>query len=302
MPRKKNTTPAEDMTSTVNQNALTEAAEAVDVNAARLALVEQQLGADRPFSLEQSIDTFNTKMASAATEYIAAGLEIVRMKEHLQHGEFIQVVEERLGITRQTARNMMSVAVRFHNHLKLAQKLKPSALLELIHEEDEALEALEEGGTIAELELDDVAKMSVRDLRKTLRKERQKRDQEKEVHEKLLSKKDEKINELDAALSKREVEPRTWGDTVKALSAELEVTTGNALEAIDTLRSLREQILEVPADESDTAVEMLAVNFMSSLELILGHFGTEINDANAVFEGHVIAANERALNADASSE
>jgi hypothetical protein len=71
-----------------------------------------------------------------------------------------------------------------------------SRMLELLVLDDDSIDALDDGGLVQELDLDDVARMSVTDLRKALRESQA----HVEAKDSLIQAKDNKINDLDVKL------------------------------------------------------------------------------------------------------
>ena len=101
------------------------------------------------------------------------GAYLLLLKEGSAHGEFIAALD-RLEINRKSAHKYMAVTERFANvstsrHL---EKLGFSKMAELLPLEDDQVEDLVGKGETGELALDDVATMSVKQLRAAVRKER----------------------------------------------------------------------------------------------------------------------------------
>ena len=108
------------------------------------------------------------------------GAYLLLLKEGSAHGEFITALD-RLEINRKSAHKYMAVTERFANvstsrHL---QKLGFSKMAELLPLEDDQVEDLVGKGETGELALDDVATMSVKQLRAAVRKERAETDKQK---------------------------------------------------------------------------------------------------------------------------
>lgn len=174
----------------------------------RIARVEALYGDENlPYDRQRLVDETKFFLAHSAEALLEAGRRLVLLKEHESAGNFYKALEE-IGIADRSARKMMRAAIKFGSgpRNRLAD-LGRTKLLELMVEEDEDLDALAEGETVAGLTLDDVDRMTVRELREALRKSRAKRREDQEVHEKLLSEKDAKINDLDAKLHRREAGP-----------------------------------------------------------------------------------------------
>lgn len=141
---------------------------------------------------------------SITEQMLEFGRSLIILKEHLQHGEFTETIQNELNISPQTARKFMQATLKFCGEglqdttPKLVQ-LGKSKLLELMAQDDDDLKELAEGGTVAGLKLDEVDRMSVQELRKALRNAKA----EKEAMGKVLANKDNKINELDVELAKK---------------------------------------------------------------------------------------------------
>jgi hypothetical protein len=95
--------------------------------------------------------------------------------------------------------------------------------------DDNSIQTLSDGGSIAGMTLDDVEKMTTRELRENLRKEREKRKKEKGAQELVIEQKEKKINELEQQC--RYQEPPTKEDIARG---ELEKLTKDYTEKLGT--------------------------------------------------------------------
>lgn len=116
------------------------------------------------------------------------GAYLLLLKEGCAHGEFIAALD-RLEINRKSAHKYMIVTDRFANvstsrHL---EKLGFSKVAELLPLEDDQVGDLVEKGETGELALDDVATMSVKQLRAAVRKERAEAAKQKNQVERLMA-------------------------------------------------------------------------------------------------------------------
>lgn len=119
---------------------------------------------------------------------------LLLLKEAAGHGEFLPVLE-RLGVSTSTAQRYMTVALRF-SKLPIVGNLEKTGvvkLVELLVLDDEQLSELAELGTTGELALDDVARMSVKELRQAVRGMRG----EAAATAQLLDKKNQRIDRLE---------------------------------------------------------------------------------------------------------
>lgn len=140
--------------------------------------VVRQFGGGLPYDRERVINEARFFLGNAAEAMLEAGKRLIEIKEIEGHGEFIRICEERLGLSERTARQLVQASLKYlspalEKHSAKLHSLGKAKLIELITEDDEDLAALAEGGTLAGLELDDVERMSCRELRKALRETRE---------------------------------------------------------------------------------------------------------------------------------
>ncbi|HHZ8642049.1 TPA: hypothetical protein ACWMLE_002707 [Acinetobacter baumannii] len=148
-------------------------------------------------ALEDEIRFFQQRTVEAVMEL---GKRLLILKEITPHGEFNKRVEM-LNFTPRMAQKFMSAVLKFSktNSSSLLQKAgNQTKLLELVTLDDDEIQVIEQGGSIGELSLDSIETMSARELKDELRKIKA----DKEAADLLLQKKDLKINELDAKLTK----------------------------------------------------------------------------------------------------
>lgn len=182
-----------------------------------------QLPADctDPDMIQRDISA-NMRRSVEACLQVGMGLRV--LKEACQHGEFVARLEV-LGIEHTVAKRFMQAASRFPkgatSHILKAASSQ-SKLFEMLVLDDEQVEELELTGQTGDLSLDDVATMSVKELRKAIREERL----EKAATQDLLDKKNKRIDTLEAERKKLSRAPAN--EQHKALKAE---ASGVATEA-----------------------------------------------------------------------
>lgn len=153
--------------------------------------VGYQLEATDPDLIQRDVATYMRRSVEACME-LGRGLCV--LKTACGHGNFVA----RLGVLQldvDLARRLMQAAVKFSNNaaprlLKAANS--QSKLLELLVLDDEQIEEFELLGESGELDLDDVATMSQKELRAKLREARQ----EKIAVEKVSAAKQKQIDKL----------------------------------------------------------------------------------------------------------
>ncbi|HIA1612250.1 TPA: DUF3102 domain-containing protein [Salmonella enterica] len=162
----------------------------------RMAIMEQ-FGEGLPYERTRIIHEAKFYMAQSAEAMLEAGKRLVILKENEPHGDFIEIVESQLSLSKRTAQVMMQASLKYLSP-KLESKAQALALLgktklfELMTENDEELAALADGGTIADLTLDDIDRMTTRELRKALRESKE----DLAASRKLNAEKSQEINEL----------------------------------------------------------------------------------------------------------
>ncbi|MBX9833203.1 MAG: hypothetical protein K2X78_09180 [Burkholderiaceae bacterium] len=142
-------------------------------------------GSTDPAVLENSAHDAIKRIGMAIFEL---GGYLLLLKEGCVHGEFLAALD-RLGVTPRSAQRYMSMCQRFANtttssHL---EKLGFSKMAELLPLDDDQVDDLVDEGQTGELSLDDVARMSVKQLRAAVRKERQEAAKQKNQVERLTT-------------------------------------------------------------------------------------------------------------------
>jgi hypothetical protein len=110
--------------------------------------------------------------------------------------------------------------------------LPQTKLFELMVEDDDELAALGEGGTVAGLTLDDIDRMSVRELRAALRE----KDADLEAKDELLAEKNRKLDSL--TKKKRGGDLADWQIACTEIQAEITAGAAHVKELIGALRDV----------------------------------------------------------------
>jgi len=124
---------------------------------------------------------------------------LLMLREGCEHGKFLPVLE-RLNLAPRAAQHYMLVARRFANTKSISHLADAgiAKLVELIALDNEQLEDLTELGQTGELALDNVSRMSVKELRKAVREA----VAEREATDKLLENKNKQIDKLSRHVAK----------------------------------------------------------------------------------------------------
>lgn len=161
-------------------------------------LIMEQFGEGLPYDRSRIVHEAKFYMAQSAEAMLEAGKRLVILKENEPHGEFTTILEDQLGLAPQVARRMMQASIKFLGIGDALPKrstlsvLGKGKLYELMVLDDDDLDELADGGTIAGASFDDIDRMSVRELRKALREKRDEYD----VKCRVVAQKDAELNEL----------------------------------------------------------------------------------------------------------
>ncbi|WP_290607603.1 DUF3102 domain-containing protein [Arsenophonus sp. ENCA] len=166
--------------------------------------VMARFGDGLPYERERIVHEARFYMAQSAEAMLEAGKRLIILKENEPHGSFLNIVTEQLGLVPKTAHRMMKAALKYlspslQSKMTTLSNLGKAKLYELMLEDDEDLAELAEGGTIVGLTLDDVDRMSVRELRAAIRQSRQKlKESENDLNtsRQMVAEREEKIQKL----------------------------------------------------------------------------------------------------------
>ena len=199
------------------------------------------------YNLKIVMDKARFYQNQAANALIDLGKQIILLKAHEPHGQFLAALED-LGMAERSARYAMAAAQKFSNRQSTAvlgnEKIRALTVLD-----DDSIKTLEDGGELAGIgTLDDIEKMTVKELKSALRAEKQKRKEEREAQEAAISQKEQKLNELEMELRYRE--PPTKEQLAQAeldeLKKKLFVQIGEASHAMHCLMQTIEAAQKIP--------------------------------------------------------
>lgn len=233
----------------VSTEVLTSKGTALTAAAQISSAVSASFGDDQPYERERLIGQARLFMAHSAQAYFELGKCLIQIKENEPHGEWTRILEERLRIDVRTARKAMQVVLKLT--AALPNRPAPAVLelgwtkvVELIAEPEEDLAALEDGGTVAGHTLEDIEAMSTRELRKALLEERKRTA----AKDKIIAKKDAKLNELAEADERRRV--GTPDEREATQLAELRDAGISAELSLQQLVAAVDQAMQQPATEA----------------------------------------------------
>lgn len=204
--------------------ALTETSPGFDEHSQALIAIDDRYLDGSTFDLQFFIRRCQHSAQTIAQHYLYLGRDLIVIKERVSREEFAAVLDQ-IGISQRSAQRFMQVAVKFTAPTleKLATRVAVSKLIELASEDDEDLEQALNGGTIAGMKLDDIERMSTRELKAALRNARNNADLTQKAHDRVLQQKNAHADELakKLALAERRPVAERWPKQVVAYHEEL---------------------------------------------------------------------------------
>ncbi|WP_374351633.1 hypothetical protein [Chitinimonas sp.] len=262
--------------------------EAIDQQEVTVRAVAAKLGYQLPADctdpdLIQRDIAINMRRSVEACLEVGRGLRV--LKEACQHGQFSARLDV-LGIEPRVAQRFMATASKFGNTVSpplLKAIGNQTKLFEMLVLDDEQIEELELTGQTGELTLDDVASMSVKELRAALRKARE----DIGLKQRVIDAKEEKLNALDRRLRVS----RPWNEQVAAINAEAADYVLGTTECIAKLAEIQGTLpnlqLSDPSAPEDTAKATIALTLHDALNRIASQVGALQHALYAEFS-HVI--------------
>lgn len=215
-----------------------------------------RFGDGLPFEELRYEHVIRSHLSRSAEEMLAAGRALIVAKEHLGHGDWMPFIE-RIGLENRLSQRMMQAAFKFSNaststHLIEAVSSK-SKLFELLVLDEGEIKELSDGGTVAGLELDDIVRMSVSELRKALREERE----EVKAKDQVLASRNAKLDQVEAELdrAKTRMQSATPDEAVVALRTEFGAHVHGVVSTLGvTLRDGIRQLQDMADPDNSTPV------------------------------------------------
>lgn len=166
-------------------------------------MVMEQWGGGETYDEATWIERGRHAVRQTMEGMLELGRALIILKEHTEHGRFMEIVKSQFGLAIAETSRLMSAIKRFATPQmqKAAPKLMDlgkSKLLELLVEEDVTLVGLADGEEVNGATLDDIDRMTVRELRLHLRENRE----QLAAKDKVLGDKNAKIDELAEKLEK----------------------------------------------------------------------------------------------------
>lgn len=219
------------------------------------------------YTFEGEVVSIRNDLATSANCILSAGCRLLRLKEHEGHGRFGKALEE-LGLGRGTANRLMNTAMKFVSdtgsvkYPRLMQQ-SVSKIYELAFLDDDDLKDLDEGKPVAEIDVDEVDRMTVRELRKKIREAKK----EREALENVIKSKSEKLDELEKEIALKEqtsadddgMQYVSQPEDVDALRNDITLLTADSYDLYQRIVSLADRVDKATSgnDLADSSYRLL---------------------------------------------
>lgn len=169
---------------------------AVSTHAQKLGNLAASLGYEGTLTLGAIEDEIRFYQRRSVEDVLELGKRLLLMKEMTPHGEFSNRVQL-LGFSVRLSQKFMQAARKFcksenFSHLKNLSSINQGKFLELVVLDDDEIKELSEGGSVLDIQLDEIDCMTASELRKKLREAKS----DIEAKEQVIHSKDQKANEL----------------------------------------------------------------------------------------------------------
>jgi len=234
----------------------------------RVAALARELGYPGSLSHDALIDGAKASRGRLGMAIMEFGAYLLLLKESCEHGQFGDVLGQ-LEVDPRSARYYMAATRRLAKRQTSAvlASLNFSKVVELLPLDDEQIDELAEVGQTGELSLDDVARMSIKQLREGVRKERDEKrrlkDVNKELHDEVVQLK----------MAKKVVALTDWPDALKPVDDQVAAAGRKLATALSELETCRITISE--------AAQKLGENERPAFEAALVHVADVYEEALA---------------------
>lgn len=228
---------------------------------ARSTEIADRFGDGEPYERKRVVSEARFYMGQSAEAMLELGKRLIQLKENEPHGDFIEIITERLGIAERSGRRMMEAAAKYLSPALAAKRssvtvLGRSKLFDLMSEADSDIAELAEGGTLAGKTLDEMASMTRRELQAALQDERKKNA----AKDKVIQSKSSKLDKLEEELAAREAAPLEEAEELQL--TDLRNRTLGAETALQQLLVLVDEVTTNPATQATEVAARHSLDYL----------------------------------------
>ncbi|MDA8106181.1 MAG: hypothetical protein M0Z71_12490 [Nitrospiraceae bacterium] len=237
------------------------------------------IAADLPYDRDVYIREVRFFLGNAADAMIEAGKRLLVIQEKEGRGNFIQIVEEQLDMSKTTVYRLMTAALRAAKfpRIEFSHRWEKSKVYTLLEAPEEDLKELEDKGVLAGNTMDELSVMSRRDLTALVRDLKAAREviakgieKEMRAEMKALQKEVKRLSAFD---------PEAHSEDLEYLVEQVK-TIDSALDEVDTMMRkfiVDERVLDHP--EIQHKVEALQTRMRGRVEHFISNWDATVNPA-----------------------
>jgi gas vesicle protein len=261
------------------ENAGAKALQLADIDRMQREVKINLLEGDLPYNRDAYITQARFLAKQTAESMLMLGKILLMIKEKEGHGNFMRIVEEEINIPYKTAQRFMNGALASEQfpRIDFSKMDKLSSLYALLGAPDEDLKELESTGILAGNTIDDLQRMSVKEMRNLIKELKDDREsiakgikKEFQAEMKAYQKEIKRLSPFD---------PEGTKEGLEHLSEQMDSIDSMLNEADTLMRKFifDERVLELP--EIQSRVEAVQARMRSRIESLIDNWDAFVNPA-----------------------
>ena len=256
--------------------------------AKRIRAADAAFGAGAEYDRDRVTAEVRHHLGQGALAILEAGRRLCWLRDREPHGEWLPLLE-RIGISRSMASRMIQASRRFAdgpNRQLVADLGSATKTYELMLLDDEDLDELREGGTVAGLTLDDVDRMAPSELRAALRAERKERRDRADAQGKVAAARQRRIAELEEANSRLRSPHRVrWSEAAVQRLGDVYTAKSEIARHADEMHAVLRWLIEHSRHVDPRAGRYAWAELAAAVDVALERLGTMAEMLTALPEG-----------------
>lgn len=235
-----------------------------------------QIEGEQPYNRDVYVHEVRFYLDNVALSIVEAGKRLLVIREK-ERGDFRNIIENEIGIPHTTAYRFMNVAIKSERYptIDLSQLGTNSNVYALMEAPDEDLKELEEKGVMAGNTIDELSRMSVKDMRELIKK--LKTETDKIIKEEVKNLEIEKKSLVKELHRLKAFDPETKA-APEWIIGQMETVESLCNEVDDAMRKFvfDPRVLEHP--DIQARVEAVQRRLEKRLELFVGNWDAFVNE------------------------
>lgn len=255
--------------------------------AKRIRAADATFGAGADYDRDRVTAEVRHHLGQGALAMLEAGRRLCWLRDREPRGEWMGMLR-RIGIGQSVANKMMQAARRFSGpNSELVTNLgSVTKTYELAMLDDDDLDELRDGGTVAGLTLDDVDRMAPSELRAALRAERKERQERADGQQKVAARRQQRIEELEEANERlRRPHGVRWSDAAVQRLGEVYTAKSEIARHADEMEAVLRWLIDHSRHVDPRAGRYAWSELAAAVDVALERLGTVAEMLTALPEG-----------------